>query len=117
LPNSERFDHSEDPYPRVAELRATMNKFGLQETLIIMAGGVWYLRDWTGNEKGTTGQKADPRSFCSQKILLRSAHGDSPENNLMFSGHAAYKFGQDPFYNDGFIPTVKQLVDRIATSD
>ena len=73
--------------------------------------------NWADNEKGTTGQKADPRSFCIQKTLLRSAYGDAPEHNLMFSGHAAYKFGQDPFYKDGFIPTVKQLVDRIATGD
>lgn len=276
LSNTERFDRPEDPYPRVTELRATMNKFGLENTPIIMAGGVWYLRDWTewmnnpeigpivfqfgtralltqespvrdswgptllglkegdvalnpfsptgfyssavrndflnelyerserqvaftdhveaaddhtqsfkfgprnrevfitdhgktsaekwiaqgftkplmtqdstlifvteekaqeirkdqldcmgclsqckfsnwaDNEKGTTGYKADPRSFCIQKTLLRSAYGDAPENNLMFSGHAAYKFGQDPFYANGFIPTVKELVDRIATGD
>ncbi|MDQ6989285.1 MAG: nitronate monooxygenase [Mariprofundaceae bacterium] len=276
LSNSERFDQPEDPYPRVKELRATMNKFGLEHTPIIMAGGVWYLRDWTDwmdnpeigpiifqfgtrplltqespvrdswgktllglkegdvalnpfsptgfyssavrnnflnemyerserqvvftdhaeaaddhtealvfgvrkrelfltkqgkksadkwiaqgfskplmtqdstlifvsedkaaeirkdqldcmgclsqckfsnwadNEKGTTGQKADPRSFCIQKTLLRSAYGDAPEDNLMFSGHAAYKFALDPFYANGFIPTVKQLVDRIASGD
>jgi len=276
LSNTERFDHPEDPYPRVKELRSTMNKFGLEHTPIIMAGGVWYLRDWsdwmnnpeigpiifqfgtrplltqespvrdswgktllglkegdvalnpfspTGfyssavrntflnelyarserqisftdhvepaddhtvsfkfgprnrevfltahgkesadkwieqgfvkplftedstlifvteekaaeirddqlgcmgclsqckfsnwadNEKGTTGHKADPRSFCIQKTLLNGAYGADPENNLMFSGHAAYKFGQDPFYANGFIPTVKQLVDRIATGD
>jgi NAD(P)H-dependent flavin oxidoreductase YrpB (nitropropane dioxygenase family) len=276
LSNTERFDRPEDPYPRVKELRATMNKFGLENTPIIMAGGVWYLRDWTDwmnnpeigpivfqfgtrplltqespvrdswgktllglkegdvalnpfsptgfyssavrntfldelyarterqvaftdhpeeadghvvpftygprnrevyltahgkesadkwiaqgftkplvtpdstfvfvteekaaeirkdqldcmgclsqckfsnwadNEKGTTGHKADPRSYCIQKTLLNSAYGDAPEHNLMFSGHAAYKFAQDPFYKDGFIPTVKQLVDRIATGD
>ncbi len=274
LSNTERFDRPEDPYPRVKELRATMNSFGLQETPIVMAGGVWYLRDWehwignpdigpvifqfgtrplltqespvrdswgktllslkegdvalnpfspTGfyssavrnnfleelyqraereiafmdhpaddhttpfifgvrnrevyltqhgkssaerwmaegftkplmtpdstlvfvspdkateirqdqldcmgclsqckfsnwadNEKGTTGRKADPRSFCIQKTLLKSAYGGAPENGLMFSGHAAYKFAQDPFYANGFIPTVKELVDRIATGD
>lgn len=274
LSNTERFDRPEDPYPRVKELRATMNKFGLQEVPIVMAGGVWYLRDWTewmnnpeigpivfqfgtrplltqespvrdswgkrllslkegdvalnpfsptgfyssavrntfldelyeraereiafvdhpaddhkapfifgvrkreiyltehgkrsaeqwitqgftkplmtpdstlvfvseekakeirqdqldcmgclsqckfsnwaDNEKGTTGHKADPRSFCIQKTLLTSAYGADPENQLMFSGHAAYKFGQDPFYANGFIPTVKELVDRIVTGD
>jgi len=276
LSNTERFDQPEDPYPRVKELRATMNKFGLEQTPIVMAGGVWYLRDWadwmnnpeigpiifqfgtrplltqespvrdswgktllglkegdvalnpfspTGfyssavrntfldelysradreisftdhaepaddhvvpytfgprnrevyltahgkesadkwiaqgftkplltpdstlvfvteekakeirqdqldcmgclsqckfsnwadNEKGTTGRKADPRSYCIQKTLLQSAYGDAPEHNLMFSGHGAYNFGKDPFYKDGFIPTVKQLVDRIATGD
>ena len=276
LSNTERFDRPEDPYPRVKELRVTMNKFGLEQTPIIMAGGVWYLRDWTDwmnnpeigpivfqfgtrplltqespvrdswgktllglkegdvalnpfsptgfyssavrntfleelyaradreisftdhaepaddhvvpytfgprnrevyltahgkesadkwvaqgftkplltpdstlvfvaeekakeirqdqldcmgclsqckfsnwadNDKGTTGRKADPRSYCIQKTLLQSAYGDAPEHNLMFSGHGAYNFGKDPFYKDGFIPTVKQLVDRIATGD
>lgn len=274
LSNTERFDRPEDPYPRVKELRATMNTFGLQETPIVMAGGVWYLRDWadwignpeigpvifqfgtrplltqespvrdswgktllslkegdvalnpfspTGfyssavrnsfleelykraereiafmdhpaddhttpfvfgvrnrevyltqhgktsaerwmsegfskplmtpdstlvfvdpdkakeirqdqldcmgclsqckfsnwadNDKGTTGRKADPRSFCIQKTLLKSAYGADPEHELMFSGHAAYKFAQDPFYANGFIPTVKELVERITTGD
>ena len=26
------------------------------------------------------------------------------ENNLMFAGHNAYRFGQDPFYSNGFVP-------------
>ena len=33
----------------------------------------------------------------------------------MFAGHNAYRFGQDPFYSNDFIPTVKQLVERILT--
>jgi hypothetical protein len=33
----------------------------------------------------------------------------------MFAGHNAYRFKDDPFYAGGFVPTVKQLVDRIAT--
>jgi hypothetical protein len=35
----------------------------------------------------------------------------------MFAGHNAYRFASDPFYQGGFIPTVKQLVDRIVTGD
>jgi hypothetical protein len=31
----------------------------------------------------------------------------------MFSGHSAYRFATDPFYADGFVPTIQQLVDRI----
>ena len=53
------------------------------------------------------------------QILQDIAHnGDSEEvleNNLMFSGHNAFRFGSDPFYSNGFIPTVKQLVERITT--
>jgi hypothetical protein len=66
---------------------------------------------------GTTGKRADPRSFCIQKTLQNIAHGAMVENELMFAGHNAYKFGEDPFYANGFVPTVKQLVDRIATGD
>ena len=34
------------PYPRVRQLRDTMRDVGLDETAIIMAGGVWHLREW-----------------------------------------------------------------------
>ncbi len=67
----------------------------------------------------TTGKKADPRSFCIQKTLQDIAHSsEAPqalERNLMFAGHNAYRFASDPFYSNGFIPTVKQLVERILT--
>jgi nitronate monooxygenase len=72
---------------------------------------------WADNETNSTGRLADPRSFCIQKTLQDIAHGGSTEDNLMFAGHAAYRFKQDPFYSNGFVPTVKQLVDRILTGD
>ena len=76
--------------------------------------------NWAQHEPDfTNGKKADPRSFCIQKTLQDIAHnGDSDavlNNNLMFSGHNAYRFGADPFYSNGFIPTVRQLVERILT--
>ena len=70
---------------------------------------------WADNEKNSTGRLADPRSFCIQKTLQEIAHGGPVEQNLMFAGHAAFRFKSDPFYSNGFIPTVKQLVDRILT--
>ena len=73
--------------------------------------------NWAANEVGTTGRKADPRSFCIQKTLQEIAHGADPSQHLMFAGHAAYRFGQDPFYANGFVPTVKELVDRIMTGN
>lgn len=63
----------------------------------------------------SNGKKADPRSFCIQKTLQEIGHGGDPERNLMFAGHNAFRFGQDPFYSNGFIPTVKELVGRIMT--
>lgn len=61
----------------------------------------------------TTGKKPDPRSFCIQKTLQAIIHHGDVENQLMFSGHNAFKFAQDPFYANSFIPTVKELVERI----
>ena len=72
---------------------------------------------WKDYDDYTTGRLADPRSFCIQKTLQDIAHGDDVERNLMFAGHAAYRFKQDPFYSNNFTPTVKQLVDRILTGD
>ncbi|MGE5476291.1 MAG: NAD(P)H-dependent flavin oxidoreductase, partial [Bacteroidales bacterium] len=73
--------------------------------------------NWAQNEAGTNGKKADPRSFCIQKTLQNIGHGGNVENELMFAGHNAFRFGSDPFYAGGFIPTVKQLVERIATGE
>lgn len=71
--------------------------------------------NWAENEKGSTGRKADPRSFCIQKTLQNIVHDGKVEEELMFAGHNAYRFSQDPWYEDGFIPTVKELVNRIQT--
>ncbi len=74
-----------------------------------------HFSNWAQNEHGTTGKKADPRSFCIQKTLQEISHGGAVDNQLMFAGHQAYRFGKDPFYANGFVPTVGQLVERIAT--
>lgn len=71
--------------------------------------------NWSQNEAGTTGRKPDPRSFCIQKTLQNISHDGDVENQLMFAGHNAYRFADDPFYANGFVPTVKQLVERIVT--
>ncbi len=63
----------------------------------------------------SNGRKADPRSFCIQKTLQDISHDGALEDNLMFAGHNAYRFGQDPFYSNNFVPTVKELVERVLT--
>ncbi len=72
---------------------------------------------WATNEKNSTGRLADPRSFCIQKTLEDVSHEGSIDDNLVFAGHNAFRFGSDPFYSNGFVPTVKQLVDRIVSGD
>jgi nitronate monooxygenase len=74
-----------------------------------------HFSNWSQNEAGTTGRKPDPRSFCIQKTLQNISHDGDVENQLMFAGHNAYRFANDPYYANGFVPTVKQLVERIAT--
>lgn len=71
--------------------------------------------NWSQHEGGTTGRMADPRSFCIQKSLQNVAHEGDMDNYLMFAGTSCYRFGEDPFYANRFIPSVKELVDRILT--
>ncbi len=68
----------------------------------------------------SNGRKADPRSFCIQKTLQSISHAapddvEAADNNLMFGGASAYRFASDPFYSNGFVPSVRQLVERIMT--
>lgn len=74
-----------------------------------------HFSNWAVNEEHTTGRKPDPRSFCIQKTLQNISHDGDVENQLMFSGTNAFRFGKDPFYANGFVPTVKQLVERIVS--
>ncbi|HJU15132.1 MAG TPA: nitronate monooxygenase [Stellaceae bacterium] len=73
--------------------------------------------NWAQNETGTTGKKVDPRSFCIQKTLQAIRHSDDVEFQLMFAGHNAYRFATDPFYANGYVPTVRELVERLQTGD
>jgi len=45
------------------------------------------------------------------------SHSEDVEFQLMFAGHNAYRFAGDPFYSNGFIPSVKELVERLQTGD
>ncbi len=73
--------------------------------------------NWAQNETGTNGKKADPRSYCIQKTLQNISHSDDILHQLMFAGHNAYRFRTDPFYANGFVPTVGELVERITTGN
>jgi len=73
--------------------------------------------NWAQNEAATTGKKTDPRSFCIQKTLQAIRHSDDVQFQLMFAGHNAYRFASDPFYANGFVPTVRDLVERLQTGD
>jgi NAD(P)H-dependent flavin oxidoreductase YrpB (nitropropane dioxygenase family) len=67
--------------------------------------------NWKDHDDYTTGKKADPRSYCIQKTLQNIVHGGCIDDNLMFSGHNAYKFATDPYYANGFIPSLRLSAD------
>ena len=71
--------------------------------------------NWKCDEGGTTGKKPDPRSYCTQKTLQTISHSDDIETQLMFAGHNAFRFATDPWYADGFVPTVAELMDRLKS--
>jgi nitronate monooxygenase len=73
--------------------------------------------NWAQNEEGSTGKKADPRSYCIQKTLQAISHSEDCEHQLMFAGHNAFRFADDPFYAGGYVPTVGELVERLRTGD
>ena len=73
--------------------------------------------NWACGPVATTGKKADPRSYCIQKTLQAISHSDDIDHQLMFAGHNAYRFARDPFYANGFVPTVAELVARLLTGD
>lgn len=95
---------------RAAEIRADqINCMGCLSACVFS--------NWSQGEEGTTGKKTDPRSFCIQKTLQDISHGGDVDTQLMFAGHNAYRFSDDPFYSNGFVPTVRQLIERIRTGD
>ncbi len=70
----------------------------------------WYN---SSEHKFTTGKKPDPRSYCIQKTLQNIITEGDVDNELMFAGHNAFKFANDPYYANGFIPSTKELLERI----
>jgi NAD(P)H-dependent flavin oxidoreductase YrpB (nitropropane dioxygenase family) len=59
----------------------------------------------------------DPRSFCIQNTLQQISLTGDTENALMFCGHQGYRFAEDPFYEGGRIPSVKELFAQICTGN
>ena len=119
LSNSEDPDQPEPPFPRVLALRQMMREFGLDETPIIMAGGVWWLgewEDWIDNpdlgpiafQFGTRPllTKESPISDAWKRKLLTLKEGDVFLN----------RFSPTGFYssavNNGFIHELRERNER-----
>ncbi|MEI3534734.1 MAG: nitronate monooxygenase [Alphaproteobacteria bacterium] len=89
LSNAENPNEPQNPYNRIKELRATLNKLGLAEKPIIIAGGVWSLSDWTdyldNPEIGKVAFQFGTRPMITQespisdawkKVMLNTKPGD-----------------------------------------
>lgn len=61
----------------------------------------------------TTGVSPDPRSFCILKTLQNIICGYDIEKELVFSGHNSYKFALDPMYANGYVPSIKELIQQM----
>jgi len=103
----------DDTFVLVSKLKATQIKKDQTDCMGCLSQCKF--SSWKDSEKFFTGKLVDPRSFCIQKTLQDIAHESEVENQLMFAGHNAWRFAKDPFYSNRFIPSVKQLVDRILT--
>lgn len=67
--------------------------------------------------KGYSGKIPDPRSYCIHKTLYDVGHGGNIDNNLVFAGEQVYRFASDPLYQNGFVPSVKELIQKIMNGE
>lgn len=66
---------------------------------------------------GSTGRLPDPRTYCIHKTLYEAGHGGSVKDQLLFAGHQVYRFATDPLYRNGYIPSVKELIEKIKSGE
>lgn len=119
LSNAERPDQPQDPYPRVLEIRKFMNQMGLNNVPVIMAGGVWYLRDWA---KWLDNPEIGPVAFQfgSRPLLTQeSPIPDSWKQRLMSLKEGDItlnKYSPTGFYssqlNNSFLQELQQRSER-----
>ena len=69
------------------------------------------------SESKTTGKLPDPRTYCIHKTLSEVGHGGSVKDHLLFAGHQVYRFATDPLYRNGFVPSVKELIEKIKNGE
>ena len=119
LSNGEDPNRPEDPYPRVLALRKLMREFGLHDTPIIMAGGVWWLEEW---EDWIDNPELGPIAFQfgTRPLLTKeSPIGDAWKERLrtLKEGDVFLnRFSPTGFYssavNNGFIQELRDRSER-----
>jgi len=118
LSNSEDPLVPEDPYPRVLALRQQMRAYGLDQTPIIMAGGVWWLSEW---ENWIDNAELGPIAFQFGTRPLLTVESPIPQSwkDKLFTvkqGDVALnKFSPTGFYSSAVRNTfLQKLYDRSA---
>ncbi len=119
ITSRENPDIAEDPYERVKGLRRIMNDNGMENVTIVMAGGVWYLRDWErwleNADIGPIAFQIGTRDMLTQenpatdewkRLILAMKEGDVVLNK--FSPTGFYSSA----YNNGLLQKLHQRCER-----
>ena len=109
----------EDPYPRVLALRKLMREFGLHDTPIIMAGGVWWLeewQDWIDNpELGPVAFQFGTRPLLTKESPIGEAWKERlrtlKEGDVFLNSFSPTGFYSSAV-NNGFIQELRERSDR-----
>ena len=117
LSNAEDPRSPEDPYPRVKALRDVMRVEGISDDVpIIMAGGVWFLRDWNdwieNPELGQIAFQLGTRPLLTQESPIPKGWKDAltqiPEDGVLL-----HQFSPTGFYSSAVInPFLRELQAR-----
>ncbi|WP_445947869.1 NAD(P)H-dependent flavin oxidoreductase, partial [Sphingorhabdus sp.] len=117
LSNAEDPRSPEDPYPRVKALRDVMRVEGIADDVpIVMAGGVWFLRDWNdwidNPELGQIAFQLGTRPLLTQESPIPAGWKDAltqiPEDGVLL-----HQFSPTGFYSSAVInPFLLELQAR-----
>jgi hypothetical protein len=66
------------------------------------------------SEIHSTGRLPDFRKMCIQRALQNAKNNENIGKQLYFAGSEAYRFGSDPMYRNGYIPSIDELVNALV---
>jgi nitronate monooxygenase len=119
ITSKENPDIHEEPYERVLEIRKFMDKVGLHDTPIIMAGGLWYLdrfKNWINNsELGPIAFQFGTRPMLAKESPISQGWKEK-FLNLLPKDVVLNKFSPTGFYssavNNSFLKELKNRSTR-----
>lgn len=108
----------ERPYERVVALRKVMNDFGLKDTTIVIAGGVWNLAEWREYIEDTTLQPI-AFQFGTRPLLTKESPISDIWKEKLFhireDSVKIHRFSPTGFYSSSISnPFLEELFERSA---